>query len=628
MRKAIPIIVIILALVGFLVINNPQEPNENQEEEITIPIEENTEEESIEIPSRESKVPQDTVKITPETDKHPPITVSDEYEQPVPLPYPVNTKGAEDSAFIMPDGNTLYVWFTPNTKGDVYTQSKDMVTGIYILEKVNDQWQEAERVWLSDPGVAVLDGCEFISDNKMWFCTVREGYTGLHWFTAEYLDGKWTNWLNADFKPSYEVGELHIHKNELYFHSAKSLKGGYDIWVSRKTNYGWGEPDNLAIVNSEFNDGWPWISQDGDEMWFTRQEGAPNLYRSIRVNGQWTEPELMIKTLAGEPSLDNMGNVYFTHHFYDDEGNMLESDIYVAYKKNEAVDTSKGLLKGVSASPKSFEQDDFTEFLERVKQTQDVLLWAGDWIEVQEEKAPITFSELAKQYDYIPIIEVGHYIQESGELFRPLNNETKLTYLESTVKFAREYKPKYFGIGVEINIFAVKNPEAFEEFVHFYKEVYGAVKVVSPDTKIFTVFQLEKMKGLEMWELEESNPHWEMIEQFKTDIVAFTTYPSLFYRNVSDIPIDHYTEILSYVSKPIAFTEIGWHSATSPTGWESSEQEQAEFIETFFELTKDLDVEIAVWTFMYDLGMFEPFNTMGLINSEGKEKLAWNNWIK
>ena len=74
-------------------------------------------------------------------------------------------------------------------------------------------------------------------------------------------------------------------------------------------------------------------------MWFTRLEGAPNLYRSRKVEGEWTEPELMIKTLAGEASLDNQGNVYFTHHYYDDEGNMLESDIYIAYRKEIVVPT-------------------------------------------------------------------------------------------------------------------------------------------------------------------------------------------------------------------------------------------------------------------------------------------------
>ena len=39
-----------------------------------------------------------------------------------------------------------------------------------------------------------------------------------------------------------------------------------------------------------------------------------------------------ISQFAGEASLDNKGNIYFTHHFYKD-GVMLEADIYVAYKK-------------------------------------------------------------------------------------------------------------------------------------------------------------------------------------------------------------------------------------------------------------------------------------------------------
>lgn len=287
-----------------------------------------------------------------------------------------------------------------------------------------------------------------------------------------------------------------------------------------------------------------------------------------------------------------------------------------------------GLLKGVSVSPKSFEGDDFVEFLNKVKGTQDVLVWAGDWMEVHDEKAPKTFSELASQYEYIPIIEVGHYIQESGELFRPLNEENKQIYMNSTIEFVKEYEPRYFGMGVETNIFAQKNPDAFEEFVPFYNEVYDAIKEVSPKTKVFTIFQLEKMKGLTMWEIEESEAHWEMIDTFKSDIVAFTTYPGLFYRNPADIPADHYTEISSHTAKPIAFTEIGWHSAPSPAGWESSEAEQAEFIELFFDLTRELDVEVAVWSFMYAPGNGEPFESMGLRRSDGTARPAWDAWLE
>lgn len=300
----------------------------------------------------------------------------------------------------------------------------------------------------------------------------------------------------------------------------------------------------------------------------------------------------------------------------DEEGKTVDSP-----KPQETT----GLLKGVSVSPRNFDQN-FGEFLEKVKETQDALVWAGDWMEVRGKKAPTTFSDLASNYEYIPIIEVGHYIQESGELFRPFNEENKLIYMDSTIEFVKRYEPQYFGMGVEINIFAKKNPAAFEEFIPFYNEVYSAIKEVSPDTKVFTVFQLEAMKGLSMWEIEENIPHWGMIDRFKTDIVAFTTYPGLFYRDPSDVPQDHYTEILSHTSKPVAFTEIGWHSAPSPAGWESSEAEQVEFIETFFNLTNDLNMEIAVWTFMYVTYDGEPFESMGLYRSDGTAKPAWDAW--
>jgi hypothetical protein len=286
-------------------------------------------------PDRESLIPADQIKIIPETDIYPLKSETGEYEDPVPLPYPVNTAGAEDSAFIMPDGNTLYVWFTPDVSKPAEQQVSDGVTGIYVFHKENGIWSQSKRVMLQDPGKVALDGCEFVLDNKMWFCTAREDYTGLHWFSAELIDGEWINWEIADFKPEYEVGELHITADgkELYFHSSRTGgKGEYDIWVSRKVGGEWDEPENVAIVNSPYTDGWPFISQDGSELWFTRAIGAPELYRSIKVNGEWTEPVKMFSIFSGESSMDNDGNIYFTHHFFKDDV-MLEADIYVAKRK-------------------------------------------------------------------------------------------------------------------------------------------------------------------------------------------------------------------------------------------------------------------------------------------------------
>jgi len=281
---------------------------------------------------RESKIPSDIAKVTPETDVHPPQLYSDEWNEPVPLPSSINTAGAEDSAYIMPDGNTLYFFFTPDVRVPVEKQVLDDVTGIYVAIMENGTWSSPKRIVLQDPGKLALDGAEFVLGNTMWFASAREGYIGVHWFTAEFLNGKWSNWKNADFNPAYNVGELHITSNgtELYFHSERDGgKGGLDVWVSKKEINEWHEPENVAAVNTPGDEGWPFVNQEGTELWISREYG---LWRSKKVAGQWTEPELIISPLAGECSLDASGNIYFTHHFYKDD-TMIEADIYVVYRK-------------------------------------------------------------------------------------------------------------------------------------------------------------------------------------------------------------------------------------------------------------------------------------------------------
>jgi hypothetical protein len=289
-------------------------------------------EETVEIPDRESLIPAEAVKMSPEIDSLPLELHSDEYQPPVPLPYPVNTRGAEDSAFILPDGRTLYVWFTPNNRMDVVEQSQDLVTGIYKFEKNGDGWSAPERVWLVEPGEPHLDGCAYFQGDEVWVCGARQGYEGLGWFRSVYRDGHWSTAEPLPFDPDYQVGELHLSRdgNTLYFHSSRpGGKGGLDIWMSKKVNGEWGEPVNLEAVNSEYDEGWPALNPQENQLWITKKYG---LWRSDWVNGEWGEPVEIIGGLAGEATIDRDGNVYFTHHYYEGD-TMIEADIYVAYKK-------------------------------------------------------------------------------------------------------------------------------------------------------------------------------------------------------------------------------------------------------------------------------------------------------
>jgi len=152
----------------------------------------------IETIDRESKIPLNAVKVTPETDLNPPKSHSLEYNNPVPLPYPINTRGGEDSAFIMPDGETLYFWFTPDVNIPAEKQLIDGVTGIYVSRKSGDIWSKPERIILQDPKKLALDGCSFVKDNTIWFCSARGGYSGINWFTAEFDSSK-NKWQNRKY---------------------------------------------------------------------------------------------------------------------------------------------------------------------------------------------------------------------------------------------------------------------------------------------------------------------------------------------------------------------------------------------------------------------------------------------
>ena len=287
--------------------------------------------------ARLEAIPADAVKQSPQADEYPPILHSSEWSDPVPLPAPINTAGAEDSPFIAPDGR-LYVWFTPSPAIAAEKQLFDGVTGIYVAQSEGDGWGEPARVTLQDPGRLALDGCAFVDASRLWFCTAREGLEGIHWFVAKDVNGSWAEWQLADalLPQDGQVGELHFSADgqTLVFHSDRPQgAGGRDLWMAvRRADGTWSPSVNLTEVNSEADEGWPYLSPDGQELWFTRMYlGSPAIFRSFRQGAGWSEPELIVERFAGEPTFDSQGNLYFTHHFFSD-GVMIEADIYIAVR--------------------------------------------------------------------------------------------------------------------------------------------------------------------------------------------------------------------------------------------------------------------------------------------------------
>ena len=291
---------------------------------------------------RLSAIPADAVKVTPQDDPWPP-KAGPGWSTPEPLEEPINTAGGEDSPFVTLDGRTLYFFFTPDVRVPAQEQVVDGVTGIWMAQRTPDGWGEPQRVVLASPDEPHLDGCPFVLDDWMVFCSVRPGnHRQVDLYTATRRDGVWTDWQNwgERINVEYQVGEMHVTADGRYLYFSSDRPGGLggqDLWVSERTDDDWGEPVNLGPpINTATNEARPFVSADGQELWFDApgRSGCPGpaIFRSARQpDGSWGEPEEVVSCFAAEPTLTADGStLYFAHHYFTaDLSQMIEADIYV-----------------------------------------------------------------------------------------------------------------------------------------------------------------------------------------------------------------------------------------------------------------------------------------------------------
>jgi hypothetical protein len=313
-----------------------------------------------------------------------------------------------------------------------------------------------------------------------------------------------------------------------------------------------------------------------------------------------------------------------------DEGEVADESDGVGLPPEDVAEET-GPLKGFSLSPRSYEE--FGEFFEKTAEAGEVVTWAGDWGFLDDvASAPQVVVGLSGLQGLDPIVVVTYFTQGTGELVRPLNETNRQAYLDGAVQFVEENEPSYIGFGIEVNSFWMNSEEGYGDFVELFGEVYPLVKEASPETKVFTVFQLERMKGLHGGLFGGTKngdlSQWDLLDDFpEADAVAFTTYPCLIHNEPSEMPEDYYTEILDHTTKEVLIVESGWFRE-GPEGWESDEGEQAEFVRALFDLTEELDPSFVIWSFLYDQEVEYPFDSMGLLDVDESHLQPWEAWVE
>jgi hypothetical protein len=314
--------------------------------------------------------------------------------------------------------------------------------------------------------------------------------------------------------------------------------------------------------------------------------------------------------------------------------------------------SATGLQMGVAGLiPRNFPNPsnaDWLDFYGNLPETGPLLGVYTNWTDAPETAGRIPqvirdVFDLSERYNFIPIIALSifrDYPDGSSKTTLDLNDPVlKAQFKQVAVAIAKTFQPPYLVLGIEINRLADQNPNSYEAFVSLYTETYQAIKESSPETQVFTIFQYERLRGGIYFDGDkQEDSHWDLFEQFKDhlDLAAFTTYPFLLYDSPADLPADYYAEISQHTKQPVAFTEMGWPSRPlsiapdSPFG--GSQDEQNAFVRRFFELTQNMYLKLALWSFPHDVGPdFNPaFTSISLRKNNGQAKpllAVWQEYL-
>lgn len=285
---------------------------------------------------------------------------------------------------------------------------------------------------------------------------------------------------------------------------------------------------------------------------------------------------------------------------------------------------------GVAMSPASDRDPAFTDFFVEAKQTGRLLLWSGDADVLADTLGPAdTIGTIAKRNGLAYGVQVGFH--REGRAF---DEAARQKATGDVLGFVERAKPAFLVLGVELDLVEDKDPAFIDAFAPWYAQMYPEIKAISPGTYVFPSFQLENVRGLQgglLSPISKSPEQWALVDRFpQRDLTAFTTYPSLLYNEPLAIPADYYAGLDARFEGPIGFTEVAWHAGASPAGWETSPEEQAEFLERFLADADGIDAKMIVWLHLHDQPRAEPlpFQSMGLVAADGAKRPAYDVWTR
>ncbi len=195
--------------------------------------------------------------------------------------------------------------YFPVVSGDesvlAYNSTQKFYEAVFFSKKVNNKWTSP----LNITAELQSDGDQFVSsisfDGSELYLRKEDNFEA-NLMVAKYENGRWTKSkpLSRNINTKFFEGNCCVSKDglTLYFSSNRSGgTGAMDLYkTERKPNGDWGTAITLGnVINTEFNEDAPFISEDGKRLYFSSQDhgtmgGYDVFYSDLGSDGNWQDP--------------------------------------------------------------------------------------------------------------------------------------------------------------------------------------------------------------------------------------------------------------------------------------------------------------------------------------------------
>ncbi|MBS1486520.1 MAG: OmpA family protein [Bacteroidetes bacterium] len=197
--------------------------------------------------------------------------INGKWQTPTSISENINTDYREGACSISADGRHL-----------IFTICGPRGCDLFESKKEGEIWSKPKNLgpsvnsagWEAQPSLSA-DG------NELYFVSDRKGGMGGYdiWYSKKDSSGKWTRAKNLGKPINTAFDEIapYIHtNNQNLYYASNGFPGfgGYDIFVSEKSDGQWQESQNLGAPLNDFQDQYSFaVTSEGTSAFYSREEG-------------------------------------------------------------------------------------------------------------------------------------------------------------------------------------------------------------------------------------------------------------------------------------------------------------------------------------------------------------------